>query len=450
MTIIARAVGRFKNNPKLHLDHRLVHEACAAAGYGWRDRVLGPVVTLRLMIVQVLHGNISCRALGRVSGLTFSVTAYCKARARLPVDVLGYVASMLTHAAREHTREFGRWRGHRVLLIDGTGVSMPDTPGLQRAFGQPGNVKPGCGFPVMHVLWVFDAATGLVVDFVAGRWNRHDLADASKMHPLVQPGDVLVGDRAFCSYAHLALLLQDGMHAVFRAHQRLIVDFTPGRKGRKQLSKRQRKGAPTSRQLKRLGHDDQLVHCIKPSWRPDWMNAEHYAQLPGAFAVRELRYTVTRRGFRTGSVTLVTTLLDPERYPKEKLADLYQSRWQIETNLGYLKTTMGMDVLRCKSRDGVIKELWTYMIVYNLVRMLMLEAAQQQDVSPNRVSFTDALDTLRYYGPTAPVPTLTINPTRPGRDQPRVIKRRRDRYTVMTKPRRHYLAEMLDDESVTA
>jgi hypothetical protein len=450
MASIAQAVARFKDNPELHLDHHLVHEACAAAGYAWRDRVLGPVVTLRLMLVQVLHGNVSCRALGRLSGLRFSVTAYCKARARLPVDVLGYVASVLTQTAREHTREFGRWCGHRVLLIDGTGVSMPDTPALQRAFGQPGNVKPGCGFPVMHVLWVFDAATGLIVDYVTAKWNRHDLADASKMHPLMQPGDVLLGDRAFCSYAHMALLLQGQLHAVMRAHQRLIVDFTPRRRGKKQLPKSRRRGAPSSRYLKRLGRNDQLVHYVKPSWRPGWMNAEHYAQLPETVTVRELRYAVTRRGFRTGSVALITTLLDPVKYPKEKLAELYQSRWQIETDLGHLKTTMRMDVLRCKSPDGVIKELWAYMIVYNLVRMLMHEAAHQQDVSPNRVSFIDALDVLRYSSPTEPVPTLTVNPIRRGRDQPRVIKRRKDRYRVMTRPRHEYHAETLDDQSLNA
>ena len=450
MTSIARAAARFKEDPQLHLDHRLVHEACAAAGYDWRERVLGPVVTLRLMLLQVLHGNVSCRAVGRLSGLCFSVTAYCKARARLPVDVLGYVAAMLTHRARGHTQDFGRWLGHRVLLIDGTGVSMPDTPGLQRTFGQPGNAKPGCGFPVMHVLWVFDAATGLIVDFVTARWNRHDLADASKMHALMQPGDVLVGDRAFCSYAHLALLLQGQLHAVIRAHQRMIVDFTFRRKCRKQLPKSQRKGAPSSRYLNRLGHHDQLVRYTRPSWQPDWMAAEQYQQLPDTFIVRELRYSVTRRGFRTGSVVLVTTLLDPVRYPKEKLAELYQSRWQIETNLGHLKTTMGLDVLRCKSPDGVMKELWAYMIVYNLVRMMMLEAAQQQDIHPDRVSFIDALDVLRYRPPKDPVPKLTVNPHRPGRDQPRIIKRKKDRYTVMTKPRREYHAEMLDDESLNA
>ena len=206
------------------------------------------------------------------------------------------------------------------------------------------------------------------------------------------------------------------MHAVFRAHQRLIVDFTPRRRGRKQLPKRRRRGAPSASYVQRLGRNDQLVRYVKPKGCPDWMTAEPYGQLPDAFTIRELRYTVTRRGFRTRSVTLVTTLPDPREYPKDSLADLYESRWQIEINLRHLKVTMRMDVLRRKSPDGVIKELWAYMIVYNLVRMLMLEAAQQQDVSQSRVSFIDALDVLRYRSPTDPVPTLIINPHRPGRE----------------------------------
>ena len=235
-----------------------------------------------------------------------------------------------------------------------------------------------------------------------------------------------------------------------RAHQRMIVDFTPGRKSKKHKPKNQRKGAPSSRQLKQLDRFDQLVQYLKPVWCPGWMTAEQYAQLPATITVRELRYTVTQCGSRTRTVILVTTLLDPGIYPKEKPAGLYQSRWQIETNLKYLKTTMGMDVLRCKSPDGIIKELWAYMIVYNLVGMLMLQAAQQQNVSPNRVSFINALNVLRHRPPIEPVPILTINPIRRGRGQPRVIKRRKDRYPVMTRPRHQYHAEMLDDESLNA
>ena len=208
-------------------------------------------------------------------------------------------------AIRNLTSLSNRWG---LLLIDGTGVSMPDTPALQRAFGQPGNVKAGCGFPVMHVLWVFDAATGLIVDFIEAKWNRYDLADAHRLHASMHEADVLVGDRAFGSYAHLALLYQSQLHGVFRVHQRTIVSFTPRRKHKKQKRKDQRRGSPTSRYLKRFGRHDQLVEYTKPRERPSWMSAEHYVELPLTLVVRELRYTLKRRGYRTQQVTLVTTL----------------------------------------------------------------------------------------------------------------------------------------------
>jgi len=321
------------------------------------------------------------------------------------------------------------------MFIDGSGLSMPDTKALRRAFGVPGNVAEGLGFPVMHTLWLFDAATGLIIDYVAGRWNRHDLADAAALHPMMEDGDVLLGDRGFCSYAHIALLLQGNLHAVLRAHQRLNVNFSPGRKARHERPKGKRRGAPTSRWIERLGHEDQLVEWRRPTTRPAWMDKDVFQQLPERMVVRELRYRIERKGHRTTSVTLVTTLLDPRTYPKAELAELYRGRWQIETNLKHLKQTMGMDVLRCKTVDGVKKELLAYAIVYNLVRLHMLKAAQRQGVSPDRISFIDAMDVLRYVRDAQDSLRLTINPERPGRDEPRAIKRRKDRYSYMTKPR---------------
>jgi hypothetical protein len=385
-------------------------------------------------MLQVLHGNAACRSLTHRSGLRFSVTAYCKARARLPVDVFGYVVAMLTHDARRRTRGFGRWRGHRVFHLDGSGVSMPDTPALQRAFGQPGRTRPGCGFPVMHVLWMFDAATGLIVDFATGRWCTHDLADAAKLHALLEPGDVIVGDRAFGTYAHLCLVLQANLHAVCRLHHRVITDFRAGRRSDRQHPKRDRRGKPRSRFVRKLGPGDQLVEYRKPPTRPAWMDPQDFTHLPGAVTLRELRYVVTRPGFRTREVTLISTLLDPRKYPKEALAKLYRARWRIEINLRHLKQTMGLDVLRCRSVDGVLKELWVYVMVYNRVRLLMLEAALRQGVEPDRVSFIDALDALRHRRDTPPL-ILLLLPLRPGRCEPRVIKRPKDRYRYLTRPR---------------
>lgn len=198
MASITTTIERVKHDGSGWIGPAAIREACAAAKHRWRDRVLDPVTTLHLFTLQVLHGNAACRTLTHLSGLRFSVTAYCKARARLPIDVFGYLAAALIHDARRRTRDFSRWRGHRVFHLDGSGLSMPDTPGLQRTFGQPARQSPGCGFPVMHVLWMFDAAipgAGLIVDFVVNRWNTHDLADVAKLHASLEAGDVIVGDR---------------------------------------------------------------------------------------------------------------------------------------------------------------------------------------------------------------------------------------------------------------
>jgi hypothetical protein len=184
-----------------------------------------------------------------------------------------------------------------------------------------------------------------------------------------------------------------------------------------------------------LGVNDQLVEYHKQGDRPRWMRQEDYRMLARTIVVREVRYAVERDGYRTRQVTLVTTLLDPRKYPKRELANLYERRWEAETHLRSLKQTMGMDVLRCQSPDGVLKELWVYVLVYNLVRLLMMEAARRQGVAPNRISFIDALDCLRDRQPGDMLPTLVVNPSRPGRHEPRVVKRRNDRYSVMTKPR---------------
>lgn len=438
MAIIARRVAELKDDFQRVITPAMVESAARATGHRWRERLLGPAATVALFMLQVLHGNVACRCVRHLAAMDFTDTAYVNARMRLPLELFAQLAWMLAGMAREANEAFGRWHGHRVLLIDGSGLSMPDTPPLQQRFGQPGRVKPGCGFPVLHVLWLFDAATGLIVDLVHNRWDTHDLADASKLHPMLDEGDVLVGDRGFCSYAHLALLGTQGVHAVFRVHQRTIVDFRPNRRSRRQLPKQQRRGRPTSPFVRKLGPRDQLVRWVKPKSCPNWMHERDYAALPDELLVRELRYTPPkRRGYRSEQITLVTTLTDARQYTKDELSKLYHSRWQIEINLRHLKQTMGMDVLRCKSVEGVLKELWMFMLVYNLVRRSMLDGAERQGCEVDRISFIDALDTLRYRGLDAGI-VLIVNPHRPGRHQPRCIKRPKDHYTYLTRPRSTY------------
>jgi hypothetical protein len=265
-----------------------------------------------------------------------------------------------------------------------------------------------------------------------------------ELHPDLCPGDVLVADRGFCSSPHLALLVQAGVHAVFRIHQKHIVDFTPGRPHVEPGTggRTGHKGQPRSAWLHQLGEYDQLVHWLKPLAGPQWMAAEQFAHLPDRLAVRELQYRVHRKGFRVTKITLVTTLLDAARYPVEALAQLYYARWGIETNFAHVKTTMGLDVLKCKTVDGVLKELIIFALIYNLVRVVMAQAARRQQVAIDRISFIDAARWLATARDEEALSPLVVNPHRPYRYEPRVRKRRPKQYPLMQKPR-HVLRKAL-------
>jgi len=173
-----------------------------------------------------------------------------------------------------------------------------------------------------------------------------------------------------------------------------------------------------------------------PVHPPEWLTPELFAALPAVLCVRELRYRVAQAGFRTQTVTLVTTLLDVDLYPADALAALYGMRWQVETNLRHLKQTMGLEVLHCQSLVGVLKELTVFALVYNLVRVVMLAAAKRQGVALERISFIDALRWLSTARPGEPLPPLVVNPHRPDRVEPRAVKRRPKPYPLLTKPRR--------------
>jgi hypothetical protein len=311
---------------------------------------------------------------------------------------------------------------------------MADLPELQDAFGQPGRQAKGCGFPVAHFLSLFHAKAGFLQRIIPSPLRTHDMANAADMHPEMRAGDILIADRAFASFAHLALLSQRNLRAVFRSHQRQIVNFRVGR--RHKTSPHDPKGLPTSRWLKRLGRLDQLVEYIKPSQKPDWMSKAEFDALPETLVVRELRFKIKTPGCRTKTVTVVTTLLDSDLYSARNIAELYRQRWGIETNLRHLKTTMKMEVLRCRTVEGVLKELAMFALAYNLVRLVMLEAAHRQNVPVERISFIDALRWLRTAKVGSPLPKLVVNPHRPGRAEPRVLKRRPKPYDLMTKPRK--------------
>jgi hypothetical protein len=254
----------------------------------------------------------------------------------------------------------------------------------------------------------------------------------AKLHRWLAPGDVLIADRGFCSYAHLAQLWQQGVLVVFRMHQRQLVDFRPHRPA---AEPGQEQGRPRSTWLVRCGGHDQLVEWHRPPTVSRTMTPEQHAALPPYVVVRELRYRVKTPGFRVRRVTLATTLLHPEVYPAAELAELYRQRWQVETNLRHLKQTLGLSVLKSETVAGVEKEILVFALVYNLVQSVRTAAAAARDVPRGRISFVDALRHLRWpLAATAP-PAVWVNPLRPNRYEPRVRKRRPPQYSLMTRPR---------------
>jgi hypothetical protein len=435
------------------LSPQRIEQICRELGYVWRQSTLDPATTVYAFLRQVLAGNTACDHVPHLSGLDVTGEAYCKARARLPAELFQRLMQAVAQAAIQSDEAAARWRGHRLWHLDGSGCSMPDTPELQQAFGQSGMQKPGCGFPVAHLLTLFHATSGLLMQMVSSPLRTHDMSQAHRVHEALEPNDVVVGDRGFCSYAHLALLAMAGVFALFRIHQRTIVDFRKrrahvppkarGKKGRPAT------GKPSSRWVKSLGKRDQIVEYFKPLQRPEWMSREDFARLPDSILVRELKYRVTQRGFRVREVTVVTTLLDADLYPAAKIAELYCQRWEIETNLRHLKQTLHMDVLRTKTVAGIHKELAMFAIVYNLVRLIMLRSAKRQDVAVNRISFIDGQRWLCHAQSNSPLRKLAIVPDRPNRYEPRAKKRRPKEYDLMSKPRQQ-LKEALIRKQLTS
>jgi hypothetical protein len=447
---ISATLNTLRQDLAAKLGGDFIHAACRAAGHSWCDScLLTPAAIIHWFLIQVLHGNTALTHVSLLAGRAFTASAFCQARARLPLAVFQTVLREVVKVLIPATEVAGLWLGHRVFLIDGSSFSMPDIAALQAYFGQPGNQAKGCGFPVAHILALFHAGTGLLLEVAAAPLRSHDMAGVGGILPLLKRNDVLVADRGFCSFAHLAMLMCKGVHAVFRLHQKQIVDFTPGRAHARPGQKRAPKGMPRSRWVQAYGLLDQVVEYFKPLVRPVWMSEADYRALPESIRVRELRYRITAPGFRTREVTLVTTLLDAEAYPASALAELYMMRWRVEENLKSLKQTMKMDVLKCTTVDGVLKELTMYAVAYNLVRLSMCAAGERQEVAVDRVSFVDALRWLREAEEGEEMPELVVNPLRPGRYEPRVRKRRPKQYPVMKKPRAE-LRKLLREKDLAA
>ena len=427
MASVASTLDRIKSDLRQFLPDSLLLDACDRAGHRFRRRVFDPVATIHLFVMQVLCFNTAMSHLRHLAKQAVNPPAYCRARMRLPLAVLQDLLGASTRAilASQDHGDDRRFHGHRVLLLDGSTAMAPETPASRQALGQPRGQKLGCGFAVPQVIGLFDAFTGVALQVLGCPLYTRELRVLWALHPLMQAGDLLLGDRGLCSWVHLALLAGRGCHGCFRLHQRQRVRFDGRSRGRH----------ANSRRISRLGRDDQLACWLKPKQRPDWISKQQYAQLPDQLVVRETRYRLVRPGYRTRWIYLVSTLLDPVAYPQAELARLYGLRWQIETHFRELKTTLKMRRLKSQTPQGVLKELAVGSLVDNLVRAVMLAAAARQKVEPSRISFLDTLRWLLSAHPGDVLPPLRVNPKRPGRHEPRAVKDWRESYPKLTIPR---------------
>lgn len=393
-----------------------------------RERLYTPAVTMSMFMRQTLEEDGSCQravngwAAQRVAdGLSpgsVGTGAYCRARQRLPVE-------MFSGLSRETARQLSasalpewRWRGRLVKLVDGTGVSMPDTPENQARYPQPDSQAPGVGFPQARLVAVICLATGAVLDTAMGPYSGKGTSELALLRTLdgaLGAGDVMLADALYCNYFLVATQVAAGVDVLFEQHGARTTDFRRGRS---------------------LGTRDHLVDWHKPR-RPDWMRPEQYAAYPDTLTVRETK---------VAHKVLVTTMLDHRAIGKDDLAELYNRRWNVELDLRNVKTTMGMDVLRCRTPQMNEKEVWAYMLAYNVIRLLMAQAANDSGLHPRELSFKHTVQTWTQWiahGLSAAtddgrlfklIAMLRVG-NRPGRIEPRMRKRRPKSYPWLKESR---------------
>ncbi len=416
-----------------------------SSGTNSRERRFTLHVTFWAFLAQTLAPQTSCRDIvrkvqawwllrtpGTPAGSSSSA-AYTKARQRLEPDIIRGIGNHLVARLEGRVQASQLWLGRRVRMVDGTTVSMPDTPENQEKYPQSSSQKAGCGFPLMRVVGLFSLASGALMDHAQSSTRVHESMLLGQLMSRLEKGDIVLADRGFCAFHAFRKMSQSGIDALMRLNGVRKVDFRKGIK---------------------LGPGDRLLTWRKPAQRPKGCTPEEYDALPATMILRHLKLTVSARGHRTQTIVLVTTLLDPVAYPAKDLGGLYFQRWSVELHFREIKITLGMDVLRCLTPAMVEKEVMMHAVSYNLVRALMQEAAIRHQVDLTRISFKGTTDTLRHWsasleamrGKPAKQQALLdamfeliakdLVPLRPGREEPRAKKRRPKNYHLLTKPRR--------------
>jgi hypothetical protein len=411
--------------------------------FGAGDKcVFTPQVTTWAFVGQHLSGARTCvAAVARVIVLMAAMErepcsaatgAYCKARAKLPEKFLRRLTYQLGNGVEDEAPDEWRWHKRRTLLVDGFETILDDTQPNQEEYPQPTTQKPGLGFPMIRVVVLLAFATAVVTGAAFGPYSGKETGETALFRQLLEQlraGDIVVADRYFCSYFMIALLLQCGADAAFRLHQKRHYDFRRGR---------------------RLGRGDHIVVWQRPQ-RPDWMDKATYATMPETLTIREVRYTVDEPGSRSREIIVATTLLDERKYSHGDIADLYHQRWHAELDIRSIKQTLGMDMIHCKTPDMSRKALWAHLLGYNMVRKAAAQAALTKGLTPRQISFAGAaqiLEAFRWFliagadGPMdsiyrvlfAAIATHQVG-NRPGRVEPRRLKRRYDRYRLLNMPR---------------
>ena len=408
-----------------------------------RERLYPPTTVLAMFVAQALSADGSCREAVNVAmtnrliaGLEMGSAdtgAYCKARMRLPTECISGVALAAGVAVAQDVPEHWLWRGRPVRLVDGATVNLPDTPENQERYPQPRTQAKGLGFPQMRVVALFCLASASVLDAAIGPCEGKGGDEQTLLRKCLdslQNGDILIGDAFYATYFLLCALLAGGVDGVFEQYgaRRRSTDFSKGEK---------------------LGVRDHIVVLEKPKKRPDWMSPEEYAQVPETIRVREMA---------VGGKILVTTFLDPKDTPKRQVHALYRRRWNVELDLRNLKTTLGMGELRCRTPAMAEKELWVYLLAYNLIRLVMALSALLCDQLPRQLSFKHAVqvwlawwrrggdpeDGATVYGLLLFIGQPRVG-LRPGRTEPRLIKRRHNRFGLLTEPREQARERVLRD-----